>query len=139
MAKRCSVLNKRVAVVLTFVAACGVGVSVHMARTSQICFMAIEWRDATRRSYFSPRYRMASDLCSQIMEWAPDPQKIIDVLGPPSHTNFDEHADKVRHEDLFMRYPLGRNQRSLTSISQYYLLITYARDGRLKGVAIYPE
>lgn len=132
-------LNKRFTISLALVVICGVSIGVHMLRTSQIRFCAAEWRDATRRSCFIPRYRMANDLCEQIMEWDPDPQMIINVLGPPSHTSFDEDADKTILEELFMRYPLGRNQRSLLGMSQYYLLITYNKEGHLKGVAIHPE
>lgn len=139
MARKSSVLNRRLVIVLLLVVICGVGMGVHVASTSQISFDATAWREATRRNYFRPRYRMANDLSGQIREWSPEPGIIVNVLGPPSHTNFDDNTEKTTGEAIFMRYPLGRNQRALLSLSQYYLLIKYNENGQLQGVTIHPE
>jgi hypothetical protein len=82
---------------------------------------------------------MVNDLSLQLKEWTPIPVKVVGVLGPPSHTNYAANTVKARKKTVFMRYPLGRNQRELFSISQYYLLLKFDKNGHLDKAEVHPE
>jgi hypothetical protein len=82
---------------------------------------------------------MMEDLRGQLEIWTPSYEKVLAVLGPPSHTVSRDVNNGLEQDIASARYPLGHSRRYFVRGAPSYLLLEFDGTGTFSKAVVYPD
>ena len=133
-------MNKKiVAIFALVVGAAAVGTMVDRT-TRQIEFDPSIWKQGDESGAIrNERYRMMEDLRGQLETWKPSYERVLAVLGKPSHIGARDVSGRLEQDTATARYPLGHSRQYFVRRAPYYLLLEFDRTGTFSKAGVYPD